>query len=66
MMQFNFFIEIAEKPLRADKSAVCAINRHLLVRQGALSRASAGVPLHFLEMCHVLARSDRKLSRTPD
>ncbi len=28
-MHINFFIRIAEHPVRADKSAVCAINRHL-------------------------------------
>ena len=30
-MVFNNIIWIAEHPRRADKSAVCAINRHLLV-----------------------------------
>jgi hypothetical protein len=27
----NFVIGIAEEPAKADKSAVCAINRHLLL-----------------------------------
>ena len=30
-MAFTCFIWLAEHPRRADKSAVCAINRHLLV-----------------------------------
>jgi len=49
-MEFQKIIQIEEHPPRADKSAVCAINRHLLVCQvsiGALSRASAGTyPSH--------------------
>ena len=31
IMSFNKIIRIVEHPVRADQSAVCAINRHLLV-----------------------------------
>ncbi len=35
MMQINKLIRISENPARADKSAVGAINRPLLVRQAS-------------------------------